>query len=251
MNTSQFFSDYYHNVEVNSIMILDSDGNIVDVNRSFTQNFGYRNEEIKGKHFRILFSEKDSEAGKPQQELKTVFSRGQCYDENYIVDKRGHAIWCTGESVLVSGEDGKKFIVKDIINLQSRKQLRLFLQQTDELLERIFDSSKEVPMIVLDASLKVQKVNDAFLRLFDLSDAPPKNCRLADISHPFWKNGNLKAELSKILVSNEPLRAKAFSLETASGEKKVVHLDSKVIDQPLGSGRKIFIILTEQPVNQG
>src|SRR5688572_19393980 len=192
MNTARFFDFYYKNAKVNAIMIMDPDGIVLDVNKSFTSNFGYSNDDIRGKNFNLLFNESDRNKGVPQQELATVAAKGQAHDENYIINKEGEAIWCTGEAMLVEGGDGENYIVKDIINLQSKKQVQLFLNDTEELLERIFHSSKEVPMMILDGSLKVQRANAAFLRLFEMKEAPAKGSRLADLSHPFWNDEAVK-----------------------------------------------------------
>src|SRR5215203_3404860 len=183
METGFFFESYYNNAEVNSILIMDSDGIVLDVNKSFTNNFGYTNQEIRGKNFSILFNESDRLKNTPVLELKTVISKGQAHDENYIVNKRGHSIWCTGESILIKGKDGEKYIVKDVVNLQAKKQLQLFLTETEELLERIFETSNDVPMIELDGSLKIQKVNKALLDLYEIEDSPVTGSRLSDLNH--------------------------------------------------------------------
>src|SRR5215210_7964466 len=118
MDTAFFFESYYNNAEVNSILIMDSDGVILGVNKSFTNNFGYTEEEIRGRSFSFLFNENDKAENKPLLELKTVLSKGQAHDENYIVNKNGQSIWCTGESILINGKQSEKYIVKDVINLQ-------------------------------------------------------------------------------------------------------------------------------------
>src|SRR4028119_2400448 len=100
MNTSGFFAHYYNNAEVNCIMIMDLDGNVLDVNRAFTANFGYSNEDIRGENFSLLFNEFDKEKGKPQLELDTVAAKGQSHDEAYLMNKEGEPIWCTGEALL-------------------------------------------------------------------------------------------------------------------------------------------------------
>lgn len=101
MNTSRFFAHYYNNAEVNAIMITDLDGNVLDVNRAFTANFGYSNDDIRRKNFSFLFNESDKEKGKPQLELDTVAAKGQSHEKNYVMNKEGEPIWCTGEALLV------------------------------------------------------------------------------------------------------------------------------------------------------
>ena len=245
MNTSQFFDYYYNNAEVNSIMVLDTDGIVLDVNNSFTNNFGYKNDDIKGRNFNILFNEPDQQQNKPVIELETVMTKGQAHDENYVVDKKGHEIWCTGESLLVYGEEGKKYIVKDIVNLQAKKQLQLFLTVTEELLERIFESSTDIPMLILDGTMKVQKANAAFLDLFEITRNPVAGSRLSEFDHPFWHSSDIKKELSNIIVMNEPLKRREFLFYTKSGEMKVVSVDSKIIDKQSPAGRIIFIIMED------
>jgi PAS domain S-box-containing protein len=243
MNTIRFFEHYYKNAKVNSIIILDTEGYIVDINQAFTNNFGYKPVEIVGRHFKLLFNDKDNALNKPALELETVLSTGQSQDENYIVNHVGKAIWCTGESILVSNEDGEKFIVKDIVNLQSKRQLQLFLKETEELLEHIFESSKDIPMIIVDSSLKVRQVNEAFLDAFEIHPKPPLGSRLLDLNHPFFKDPTFKDEVSKVVVSNQPFKNKEFSFQTSSGQKKAFKINSKIIDGHSTLGKKIFLIL--------
>ena len=250
MDTARFFDDYFNNAAVNAILVMDPYGIVLDANQSFIKNFGYEKDEIKGKHFKILFNHLDQTLRKPEKEVETVLSTGQANDENYIVHKNGHEIWCTGETILVKAADGQSYLVKDIINLQAKKQLQLFLSATEELLQRIFDSSGEIPMMILDGSMKVQKVNQAFVDLFEIGGMPDAGSRLSDINHTFWQQQSIKKELSSIIVTNQPLRRKEFMFTTKSGETKLVMIDSKIIDN-LQNGKTVFLIIEDiTPKNQ-
>jgi PAS domain S-box-containing protein len=140
---------------------MDCKGVIFDVNQAFTTNFGYSKNDLKGQSFNILFNEFDRKKKLPELELETVTASGQAQDENYVVDKEGLEVWALGESLLVSNEEGEKYIVKDIINLQAKKQLQLFLNETEELLERIFESTKDLSIMILDSRMKIIKANRA------------------------------------------------------------------------------------------
>lgn len=245
MNTARFFEHYYNNARVNSILIIDSNGIILDVNKSFVKNFAYNPEELKGKHFENLFTPEDRKSGKPHRELQDVLTRGQANDENYVVDGKGQQVWCTGESILVETEDDRKIVVKDIVNLQAKKQLQMFLTATDELLERIFGSAGHMPMIILDGSMRIEKVNAAFLDFFELDNTPDTGSRLSDLDHPFWKRTDIRKEVSTILVTNEALKQKQFAFRTKSGEDKVVRVDSKIIERQVGEGRVVFILIED------
>jgi PAS domain S-box-containing protein len=224
---------------------MDCHGIVLDVNRAFTNNFGYNNEEIKGKNFSILYTQDDNNKNTPGLELETVLSKGQANDENYIINRDGHAVWCTGESMLVAPEEEEKYIVKDIVNLQARKQLQLFLRGTEDMLQRIFESSKDIPMMILDGGMKVIKANAAFLKLFEIEQSPESGSRLSDLHHPFWDSEEIKNEVRKMLVTNEPIKQKEFLLTTKSNDRKVIVIDSKIIDKHSNKGREIFIILED------
>lgn len=245
MNKSNFFDAYYNNAEVNSIIIMTSTGTILEVNRAFTNNFGYTSKDLEGKHFRKLFNASDKILKTPDYELETVIKKGQADDEGIIVDNNGHEIWCSGESLLVNSADGEKYIVKDVINLQAKKQINLFLRSTEELLERIFNASKDIPMMILDGSMKIKNLNKAFLEFFEIEKMPDLNNGLSSLQHTFWSNPEVRNELSKVIVTNQPIKGKTFLYETKAGEQKTILLDSKIIYGQPGTSRKIFIIIEE------
>jgi PAS domain S-box-containing protein len=245
MNTSLFFESYFDHAEINSMLIMQCDGTILKVNNAFTKNYGFTNEDIEGKNFEILFIEKDKEESKPQLELKTTMKFKQSHDENFIVNKNGVPVWSTGETVLVNGEEGKQYMVKDIINLQSKRQLQLFLNQTEELLERVFESSKEIPMLILDGSMKVIKINEAFAKLFHLPALPSAGSRLADINHPFWSSTKLRTEMTNILVTNQPLRNKKYLLQEKDGKGKTILINTRIIEGNIDVGKRIFVIIDD------
>jgi len=245
MNTNLFFESYFNHAEINSMLIMQCDGTILKVNHAFTKNYGYANEDIEGKNFEMLFIEKDKEEGKPELELKTTIKFKQSHDENNIVNKYGNPVWSTGETVLVSGEEGKQYMLKDIINLQSKRQLQLFLNQTEELLERVFESSKEIPMMILDGSMKVIKINEAFAKLFHLKSMPSAGSRLADIDNAFWSSNALRAEMTNILVTNQPLRNKKYMVEEKSGNSKTILVNTRIIEGNIDVGKRIFVIIDD------
>jgi PAS domain S-box-containing protein len=245
MDTAPFFDHYYKNAQVNSIMIMSSEGIMLEVNKSFSKNFDYENAEIRGKHFSILFNEQDKRADKPGIELKEVLSTGQANDENYVVDKNGKEVWCVGESLLVLSTQGEKYIVKDIVNLQAKKQIQLFLTETEDLLQRIFESSSDLPMMILDGTMKIEKVNKAFLNLFEISKLPHPGSRLSDLDHPFWNSVDIKKEIAKILVTNEPIKKKEFMFYSEDGHMKLIVMDSKIIEKHSTIGRIVFFIIED------
>jgi PAS domain S-box-containing protein len=247
MNTEHFFDSYFNQAEINCMVVMDCYGMILKVNTAFTKNYGYTNEHLVGKYFDVLFIEKDKEEGRPERELKTVMKLKKAYDENYVVDKDGLPVWSTGETVLVDGGDGTQYLVKDMINLQSKRQLQLFLNQTEELLERVFESSKETAMMILDGSMKVIKVNEAFTEFFKLPDLPAPGSRLSEIDHPFWQSSAMKSELANILINNQPLKNKEYLIEGDENDTRAIVINTRIIEGNADTGKRVFIIVDEVP----
>jgi len=245
MKTDTFFNAYYNNAKTNSILIMNCEGVILDVNHAFTNNYGYNNEDVRGQNFSILFNANDRQNKLPELELLTVAAKGQANDENYVINKQGQPVLSLGESILVSDSEGVYFIVKDIVNLQAKRHIDFFLTETEELLERIYESSKDMPMIILDGSLKVLKANKPFLDLFEIAEEPIKGSRLANLSHSFWENGDMRREISSIIINNLPLRNRKFVLKTKAGGKKLLRFNSRIIESKTAMQRKIFITIED------
>jgi PAS domain S-box-containing protein len=245
MNTTKFFHAYFTQAQVNSILIMNTAGTILDLNPAFTINYGYTLQDLIGQNFSVLFTEQDRADNKPQLELQNCHSNGQSNDDNYVVSKGGLWSWSAGESVLMLSNEQEEYITKNIINLQSRKYLKLLLMETEELLGRAFETSLDIPMIILDGGMKIVKVNQSFLGLFEMSQAPPEGSSLSSVDHSFWKSKEVKEEVRSIIVTNLPLKNREFVLEMKAGEKKLVRLNSRIIDRGLGVGRKVFIMLDE------
>ena len=245
MNKINFFEHYFNNAQVNAIIIMDANGTVMEVNPAFTNNFGYTTQDLEGKHFRELFNAADKNKNVPELELENALKTGQANDESFLVDKNGDEVWCSGEAILVVDAQGEKYIIKDVINLQAKKQVNLFLNSTEELLNRIFKASKDIPMMILDGSMKIQDVNTAFLDFFEIEKAPDSYNGLSSLNHPFWNRSDVKSELSKAIVTNQPMKAKPFLYHPKSGAEKTIVIDSKIIYLQPEKGRKIFILITD------
>ena len=120
--TQQLFYEIFNNAKANGIIIMDEKGIIQEVNEAFTTAFGYTTEDVKSKHTRTLFLQKDQLTLLPEIELNQTHREGASSDENYLVHKDGTPIWITGESILAKIDDSTRSI-KIIHNIHAQKQL--------------------------------------------------------------------------------------------------------------------------------
>ena len=85
VETSPLFKIMLQNTESTSILILDLEGNILDVNCHIQKSFGYSRESLIGKNFSLLFIEEDKLKQLPEKELKKTIETGSSNDESFIL----------------------------------------------------------------------------------------------------------------------------------------------------------------------
>lgn len=221
---------------------MDEEGTILKINKAFTKHFGYDPDDLTGKNFSILFTEKDKEIKKPEREIQEVITQGASNDENYLVHKDGNKIWVSGESVLAE-HDGKTYLLKIVHNIHAQKQLERFLLQSHEFIETVFESVKESALIILDSHLRVVKVNTAFKDLFQLEKPPAEGCRLTEIDHPFWQRSDVKQETISFLVAYNTTTDKIFEMETRTNELKRLNFQAKLVEGTAESERKLLVMI--------
>jgi len=242
LNTTGFFETFFNNARYNGILLMKCDGEILDVNEAFHLRFGYLPRDLIGKKFSVLFTEKDREINKPERELQNVNAQGSANDENFIVHKDGSKLWVTGESVLIENAEGEACIIKVVHNIHAQKQLERFLLESHEFIESIFDSITDSGLLLLDSSIKVIKVNRAFIEMFHLAKEPEKNCRLSDLDNEFWLRPDVRQAVVNFLVSNTG-ESKNFDLGAGEGETVKINLQAKLIEGVAGNERKLLVII--------
>ena len=239
-----FFEDIFNNAKANGILIMDDHGIIDRVNTAFTTAYGYSTEDLKAKHFRILYLEKDQLTRRPEIELNVVHREGSSMDENYLVHKNGTPIWVTGESILVkSGEES--CIVKFIHNIHAQKQLERYLLSTSELLDSLFESVQQSGLLILDTTLKVVKMNGHFKKMFNINDTISEGSKLQQIPHAFWKSEELKNDLRNALVTGTSLK-KDYVINAGDQSFHRMHVASKTIIGEEGSDKRLLLMIKEE-----
>lgn len=121
--TETRFSHMIKEVQDYAIIMLDTEGNILNWNNGAEKIKGYNNEEIIDKNFRVFYTEKDNLASKPDNLLKIAADEGRVRDEGWRVKKDGSQFW--GSVTITSVHDNKGAIIgytKVTHNLTERKK---------------------------------------------------------------------------------------------------------------------------------
>lgn len=183
-NSSLFFKMMFQNAEYTAIIVMDTDGTILDANYGFKKCFGYSKEMLIGQNFSRLFIEDDILSGLPERELTGALQKGSFNDENYLRQADGTATWVHGESIYIQDEEGQGFILKVVQDINEEKVLqhelkRLTKKQESVILDQetfVYTASHDLQAPInniegLVRELKENKVEDPalFLSMMEIS----------------------------------------------------------------------------------
>ncbi len=243
INTLGFFDGIFKHAVENSILIMNIEGKILDVNKGFMNAFGYKKNELVGKNFEMLFTDKDREENKPGLEIKIALNKGAKSDNNYLLNKEGLPIWVLGESISAVNKDGEKYVVKIIQNINTQKKLEGFLIESDEFIHTIFDSVKDTAFVILNSELRIMKTNKVFLKLFNLKKSLTKEVKISKIDNSFWKSIEIKKEITNVLVTRAVMKNVSFNYTNVAGKVKQLFITSKLMENEQ-MGRTILLVIT-------
>jgi len=225
MNESGNFTslDYYRslfeNAKMNSILIIDPNGTILEANRAFLASFGYEKADIIGENFSMLFSEADQKKDLPLRELKTVIDEGQSYDNNYLVNKNKTLTWVSGESLLLTNDRHEKRILKIIQNIHAQKESEFSIIRLNNFNENILGTIED-GVIVLDENLKILKANHSFIQIFNFSDRDVSRIDFKAFISSFDINSELHNAILAVFQSKSNISRIQLEMDSESAERK-------------------------------
>lgn len=152
--TSEFYSQVIDSLQDYSIFTLDNDLRINSWNSGSARIFQYDTEEIIGKHFEIIFSEKDKLDRIPQLEIDTALKEGRALDNRWHVCKDGSEFYAYGLVFPLLSMEGKQLgFVKILRDLTEQKRSQevasKYLQDLEEL-----NTHKENVLSILSHDLR-------------------------------------------------------------------------------------------------
>ncbi|MDQ3065144.1 MAG: PAS domain-containing sensor histidine kinase [bacterium] len=123
-------------VEDYAIFMLDTTGHVVNWNKGAQKLKGYEPNEIIGKHFSILYPEKDKKSKKPEHELEISLKEGRVEDEGWRIRKDGSRFWADVVITALYDDQAKHLgFAKVTRDLTERKKYEDTLNNTNTKLE--------------------------------------------------------------------------------------------------------------------
>ncbi len=238
INKSTFLDSMLKNSRLACILILDNKGIICEMSHGVEEQLGYSPEDLIGKHCSILFTEEDLKKNKPEKELQHATEKGFGIDNNYIVHKNGSYVWCQGESIIVD-DDGEKFFVKYIYDIDKQKQLEESLQYSKRFAESVLETIDN-PIIVLDYQLTILMANESFHNVFNPHQDNIFEKSFFEIEYFSWNIDKFKELLEKILPDNILIKDYEIEVNLPEGQR-FFHLNAQQVIEEGKKKQKILI----------
>ena len=243
IETSDFYHSLFFNSKQHAMIIMDSDGYILDSNKAFEEHFGYSGKDVFGKHTRMLFTLEDQKLKKPEMEIATVKEHGSAEDNNYVVHKDGSLVWVMGESILLK-TGSQSFISKIIHNIHTQKVLERFLVETNEFVESILKTIKDA-LVVIDSDLRIIKGNKAFYEIFEIPEETIEGILLFDLNYAFWNDAGMQGKLETMIDENDYFETKQFEWKRPNSTPRIMNVTAKTMEYNADKKKRILLVISD------
>lgn len=117
------------------IVTLDEGGLITSWNEGARRVFGYQDEEVCGRHIRLIFTPEDCASSVPEDEMRSARDTGRAEDERWHLRKDGSVFYCSGVMTVLhdSGVSGFVKIARDMTGSKAQETEREALLERERL----------------------------------------------------------------------------------------------------------------------
>lgn len=98
---------------------------------------------------------------------------------------------------------------------------------------------------ILDATLKVMKMNGPFRKIFHVTEQVIEDFNLQLNDHPFWTSDEIKNDLRNAVVSGAAIN-KPYIVDDGNREFHRLHITSKTIIGDDGAEKRILLVIKLQ-----
>jgi PAS domain S-box-containing protein len=166
---------------IDGIYQVDTSGKLTFINEAFANIFGYRREELLGKHFSSLLSVETFP--KVKEMVEEVFSGENVRDEVSVQHKDGHEVLVNFSATPLKERDkiiGLTGILRDITE---RKQMEEELANSEAKYRSLIDTAG-AGVATIDLTGKLIIVNEALCRMIGYSQEELLGRNFAEFLHP-------------------------------------------------------------------
>jgi PAS domain S-box-containing protein len=231
-----------------TLVIVNCNGTIEDVNQATLELLGYEKEELIGKPVGKVFAQDESLFSKVwiQNLIKLGIVRDQ---EKTYVAKDGKKIPMLFSGSVIYDDAGPKGVVCLAVNISERKAAEEKVKESEERLKDLFDNANDLIQSV-DAEGRFTYVNKSWMELLGYSEEEVKKMSFADVV----RKDQLKHCMS---IFNDVKKGRTYDnvetvFVTKSGQEIYVegNINGRFKDSQFVSTRGIFRDVTERRKSQ-
>jgi len=248
-NPDKYFSLLVKEMTDYAIFLMTTEGVIASWNEGAELIKGYKEEEVIGVHYRILFPERYQKLQKPEKELAEALKTGRFVNKDWRRRKNGEEFWARVILIPLYDKNEKLLGLAKItqdLSKEKETQEKLKKQATEiqhakEFSEAILDTINE-GIVVVGKDLRITEVNTAFLQMFNLRSRPLGKSLYT--INPGWEQPELKKLLERMISKEVYFRDKEIEF-VINGEKKIFRNTSRFIHHNHNNDLKILLTLND------
>lgn len=170
----------------NPVLFFDNKGHLIDASDSILSTWGYEKEKIKGEKFFNIVHTEDRE--RLTKFLLMSLNEKQVKGEDFrILKANGEIVQLSGSTyVLHEEKNGSDLLVLNTIDVTEHKKVEDLLVSASEEWRKIFDSIKDVIILLDDNKIKRANLQLAYTLNRDIEDLLGEKCChiMADLGKP-------------------------------------------------------------------
>jgi two-component system CheB/CheR fusion protein len=168
-----------------------------------------------------------------RQVVDTVQEQEQ---EVYAQDRRWYSLRASPYMTVDKRIDGAVLVLVDIDDL---KQAEERVTHARDNAEAIISTARE-PLVILRADLKVDKANEAFYKMFQVSQAETENVLIYQVGNRQWDIPELRQLLEDIIPRNTFFNDLEVTHDFPHIGRRTMLLNARRLDKPSGFPRESF-----------
>src|SRR5215218_2071420 len=169
-------------VEDYAILMLDPRGRVATWTEGGERIYGYRAEEIIGKHISAFYTEEDLERGQAGEELRVAAQEGRYEEEGVRICKDGSRFWASVLITALRDEEGNLRGFSEVVrDITERKEAEKKLRENEELYRSVVEQAAENIFLVDVETKRVIQANAALQRSLGYSSEEIRQLTLYDI----------------------------------------------------------------------
>jgi PAS domain S-box-containing protein len=224
--SEQRFRLLVENVQDYAVLMLDPEGRISSWNMGAGRLYGFREEEVVGRHVSRFFLPEDVESDKPAKLLQTASQNGYCEDEGWRVRKDGSRFWASVTITALHDAQGRLLGFSKILHdLTDRKRAE---EERVCLLKKAEDARREAE--------RANRLKDEFLAILSHELRTPLNA-ITGWAHMLQAGGldqDTQTKAVETINRNALLQAQLISdlLDVSRIVSGKLRLDLRPVDLP-------------------